>query len=114
MGAATARILRDSPWRVALLASSSWSHAFLCDKTYRLAPDVESDRLLYQALQDGDFEYWRNYTLEQLEDAGQQEMLNWHPLMGAMQETEAELEYSDFVETGIFNSSKVAAVYSPS
>ena len=60
MGAATARILHDSPWRVAVLASSSWSHAFLCDKTYRLAPDVASDRLLYQAMQDGDFEYWRN------------------------------------------------------
>ena len=69
--------------------------------------------MLYQALQDGDFEYWRKYSLEQLEDAGQQEMLNWHPLMGAMQEIEAKLEYSDFVETGIFNSSKVAAVYSP-
>jgi hypothetical protein len=113
MGAATARILRDSRWRVAVLASSSWSHAFLCDKTYRLAPDVASDRLLYQAMQDGDFEYWRNYKLEQLEDSGQQEVLNWHPLLGAMQEIGAKLEYSDFVETGIFNSSKVAAVYSP-
>jgi catalytic LigB subunit of aromatic ring-opening dioxygenase len=113
MGAATARILRDSPWRVAVLASSSWSHAFLCDKTYRLAPDVASDRLLYQAMQDGDFEYWRNYKLEQLVDSGQQEVLNWHPLLGAMQEIGATLEYSDFVETGILNSSKVAAVYSP-
>jgi hypothetical protein len=113
MGSAVARSLRDSPWRVALLASSSWSHAFLCDKTYRLAPDVASDRLLYQAMQDGDFEYWRNYKLSQLEESGQQEMLNWYPLLGAMQETGANLEYSNFVETGILNSSKVAAVYSP-
>jgi hypothetical protein len=47
---------------------------FLGDKTYRLAPDVDYDRLLYQTMQDGDFEYWRNYKLEQLEDSGQQEV----------------------------------------
>ena len=29
LGAATARILADSPYRVALIASSGWSHAFL-------------------------------------------------------------------------------------
>ncbi len=29
MGAATARVLAESPYRVALLASSGWSHAFL-------------------------------------------------------------------------------------
>ena len=29
LGAATARILAESPYRVALLASSGWSHAFL-------------------------------------------------------------------------------------
>jgi hypothetical protein len=64
-------------------------------------------------MQDGDFEYWRSYKLEKIVDSGQQEVLNWHPLLGAMQELGATLEYSDFVETGILNSSKVAAVYSP-
>lgn len=113
IGSAIARILRASPWRVALLASSSWSHAFLCDKTYRLAPDVAADRRLYKAMQSGDFEYWRNYSLEQVEESGQQEILTWHSLLGAMKEIGAKLEYSDFVETGILNSSKVAAVYSP-
>ena len=51
LGAATARALRDSDWRVALIASSSWSHAFLCDKTWRLYPDMESDRHLFKALE---------------------------------------------------------------
>ena len=36
LGAATARILADSPYRVALLASSGWSHAFLLAKNYFL------------------------------------------------------------------------------
>lgn len=112
MGAAVGRILRDSPWRVALLASSSWSHAFLVDKTYRLQPDVESDRQLYDLLVAGDLARWRDYPLDALEDAGQQEMLNWFALAGAMHALDARLEWSDFVETRILNSSKVAAVYS--
>jgi len=32
LGAACARVLRKSPWRVALVASSSWSHAFMTRK----------------------------------------------------------------------------------
>ncbi|HMK00561.1 MAG TPA: hypothetical protein VK552_14685, partial [Reyranella sp.] len=36
LGAATARILAESPYRVALLASSGWSHAFLTAKNHYL------------------------------------------------------------------------------
>src|SRR5688572_5081791 len=32
VGAAVARALAASPWRVAIIASSSWSHAFLVSK----------------------------------------------------------------------------------
>ncbi len=37
LGAATARILARSPYRVALLASSGWSHAFLTAKNHYLS-----------------------------------------------------------------------------
>ena len=37
-GAACARIAADSPYRVALVASSSWSHAFLTPKNWLLLP----------------------------------------------------------------------------
>ena len=113
MGAAVARVLHDSPWRVAVLASSSWSHAFLVDKTYRLQPDIAADRALYTSLAAGDLATWRDYPLAQLEDAGQQEMLNWFALAGAMHALGAQLQWSDFVETHVLNSSKVAAVYTP-
>ena len=113
LGAATARILRDSPWRVAVMASSSWSHAFLCDHTHRLRPDTVSDRALYQALVDGDFAYWHGRSTAQFDHAGQQEILNWSPLMGAMNALGARLKWSEFVETHIFNSNKVFAVYHP-
>ena len=111
LGAAIGRILKDSPWRVALMASSSWSHAFLVDKTYRLQPDVASDRKLYDAMVSGDYEYWHHYTLTQLEESAQQEVLNWFALMGAMNELGLRVTWSEFVETYVFNSSKVAAIF---
>ena len=40
-----ARAVARSPWRVALIASSSWSHSFLVAKNALMFRDVESDRL---------------------------------------------------------------------
>lgn len=113
VGAATARALRDSPWRVALVASSSWSHAFLCDRTWRLRPDTEADRSLYEALRAGDHDAWRATSLDALEGAGQQEMLNWFALVGAMEALGAKLDWSEWVGTHVFNSDKVFAIYEP-
>ncbi len=113
LGAATARVLKDSPWRIALVASSSWSHAFLCDKTYRMRPDTPGDERLYRALRESDYGFWRNRSLANIEDAGQHEVLNWFPLMGAMEELGASLEWSNWVGTDLFNSNKVFAIYNP-
>ena len=40
----------QSPYRVALLASSGWSHAFLTAKNNFLYPDTPADRRMYEAL----------------------------------------------------------------
>jgi hypothetical protein len=85
MGAAGVHVLRASPWRVALVASSSWSHAFLCDWTHRLRPDTDADRRLHEALLRHDFAPWRATSLADVETAGQQELLNWFALMGAVE-----------------------------
>ncbi|MGE0311163.1 MAG: hypothetical protein AB7P21_06020 [Lautropia sp.] len=111
LGAETARLLRASPWRVAVIASSSWSHAFLCDQTWRLRPDTVADRALYDAMLAGDYARWRETPLASFEKAGQQEVLNWCPLLGAMETIGARLAWSEFVETAVFNSNKVFAVY---
>lgn len=113
LGAEVAKICRDSPWRVALIASSSWSHAFLTDKTWRLRPDVEFDRQLHSALMTNDYEFWRNISAEKILDSGEQELLSWFALIGAMNELGQSCSWSDFVETYIFNSSKVTAVFDP-
>ena len=113
MGAAVGRTLAASPWRIALIASSSWSHAFLCDWTWRLRPDTDADRRLYDALCRHDFALWRGTTLAHVETAGQQEVLNWFALMGAVEAIGARLNWSRFVETHVFNSNKVFAVWDP-
>ena len=111
LGRAVARVFKASPWRVCLLASSSWSHAFLTPKHDFLYPDSEADRRLYEALRDGDFDSWSKLTLEEIEYNGQPEVLNWVCLAGAMCELNMKPSYTNFVESHLFNSSKTAAVY---
>jgi len=113
LGAACARALAQSPWRVALLASSSWSHAFMTRKHSLLYPDTAADRRLFDALRGGDYHAWRSTTLAQIEDSGQHELLNWFCLIGAMAELGRTPDYAAFVETNIMNSNKVIAVYRP-
>lgn len=113
LGAEVARICKASPWRVALVASSSWSHAFLIDKNWRMQPDVAADRALYQAMVKGDHETWLNYPLAQIEASAQQEVLNWCALFGAMTALGQPCTWADFVETYVFNSSKVFAIFAP-
>ena len=55
VGQATARIIRDNPRRVVLMASSSWSHAFLTEKNHWSYPDLEADRALLEHLRVGEF-----------------------------------------------------------
>jgi hypothetical protein len=111
IGAATARALAASPWRVALIASSSWSHAFLTGKNHWLYPDVAADRARFEELRDGQAERWATLTTAQIEDAGQQEFLNWVCLAGAMHALGRRPHTLDYVETHIFNSNKCFAIF---
>ena len=115
LGGAIGRALQASPWRVAVIASSSWSHSFLVKKHALMFPDVESDKRYYQALSAGDWEFWRDTNIEQLEDRGHHELLNWFCLAGAMNALGIRKpKYSVFLESWISNSDKVFAVFPPS
>ena len=111
VGQLTARILKESSWRVVLMASSSWSHAFLTPKNHFIYPDLASDRALLSSLRAGDYNAWRNTPLTQMERAGQQEVLNWMCLAGAMAELNYKAEVLDWVETWMFNAPKCLAVF---
>jgi hypothetical protein len=113
VGAATARVLQDAPWRVALIASSSWSHAFLTEKTCWLHPDMEADRTRFAEFCNADWDAWRRLTTEQIEASGQQEMLNWFCLAGAMEALGRTPEIVDWVESWTNNSNKCLALFKP-
>jgi len=113
LGAACARALTASPYRVALIASSSWSHAFLTRKHYYLYPDLEADCALFEALVRGDYDVWRNRPLAAVEDSGQYEMLNWFCLAGAMAELGRKPATATMIDTYIMVSSKVIATFPP-
>lgn len=113
LGAAVARIASASPWRVALLASSGWSHAFLTEKTHFLYPDTPADRRLYEALKNGDYQFWRHYPATAVEESGQQEVLNWMCLAGALQSLGRVARETAFIDTWIFNSSKCFLIAPP-
>ncbi|HXG36242.1 MAG TPA: extradiol ring-cleavage dioxygenase, partial [Dehalococcoidia bacterium] len=113
IGAATARAFAKSPCRVALVASSSWSHAFLTSKNYYLYPDIESDQKLYKALVEGNYEEWKQRPLSAIEESGQQEMLNWFCLVGAMSELGRKVSESEWIESYVNNSPKCFAYFYP-
>ncbi|HYB71171.1 MAG TPA: extradiol ring-cleavage dioxygenase [Candidatus Bathyarchaeia archaeon] len=106
VGAATARVFKESRYRVVLLGSSSWSHAFLVEKHHLLWPDIEADRARYEELRDGQVHRWAELAMKDIEQAGQQEFLNWVCLGGALHELGYKPRIIDFIQTYIFNSSK--------
>lgn len=112
-GRAVARYYAASPWRVAIIGSSSWSHASLTVKHGRLYPDVSADRAFYEDLKASRFRSWDRLNLSALEDAGQHEFLNWVCLAGGMTELDQDPQFLEYVETYVFNSNKCFAVFSP-
>ena len=113
IGRAIARFFEESPWRVALVASSSWSHGSLTAKHGRLYPDLDADRKRYEDLKTGRFTRWGELTRDEIDDAGQSEILNWICLAGAMTELGRSIDVVDYVETYVFNSSKCFALAHP-
>ena len=95
------------------MASSSWSHAFLTKKNHWLYPDMEADRQRFEELKNGEHGSWRDLNLSQIEESGQNEILNWVCLAGAMTELKYRIEVIDYVESHVFNSNKCFAVFRP-
>jgi hypothetical protein len=111
LGRAIAQAFRDTDLRVALVASSSWSHAFLTDKTWHITPDTEADLRLYDLFAAGDYAKWKETTTAEIVDSGQHEMLNWFCLTGAADELGLDLTWSELVVTDVFNSNKCFAAF---
>ena len=113
VGQAIGRVLKESPYRTVIFASGGWSHGFLTEKNNFLWPDIETDRVRLEQLKQGREEEWKDITVAEIEDAGQQELLNWVCLAGAMHEVGQKADVLEYLETHIFNSGKCQAVYRP-
>lgn len=106
--------VKESPYRVVLYASGGWSHGFLVEKNHCLWPDIEADRHRCQELQQGREAAWKDLTVAEIEAAGQQELMSWICVAGAMHELGQKGEVVDYLETaGVFNSGKCLAVWRP-
>jgi len=113
VGQLVAQAMKASPWRVVLVGSSSWSHAFLTAKHNWIYPDVEADRRRYQDLKAANYSAFRDLRLAEVEDCGQHELLNWIPLIGAMHELGQKPAVCDFIESFVMNSCKCIALFPP-
>jgi hypothetical protein len=56
---------------------------------------------------------WRALTVPNLEDAGQHELVNWCPMVGAMEELGQKPAYCDLMESYLMNSNKCVAIIPP-
>ena len=54
---------------------------------------------MYDHLRDGNYDAWRNYSGLAVEDSGQQEILNWMCLVGAMSALDRKPKETGFVDT---------------
>lgn len=113
LGRAIGRVLKTSPWRIALVASASFSHGFLTKKNHELYPDLQSDLERFAELKSGNFRAWRDLPLSTLEDCGQHELVNWCPMVGAMEELGQRPSYCEFLQSFLMNSNKCVAVIPP-
>lgn len=111
LGQLVGRLIKESPYRIAVIGSASWSHAFLTAKNHFVYPDLPSDELRYQQMIDRDWDALRALTIPDLEEAGQHELLNWMPFFGAMDAVGAVPTWSNLVRSYVMNSSKALAIF---
>ncbi len=112
VGRAIARHFAGGDQRVAFVASSSWSHAFLADALWHIRPDTDADERLYRLMVEDRFDELAGVSSREVVQAGQHEILNWFCLFGAVQELGLRRQWSVLVTTDVFNSNKPFAVYS--
>ena len=107
LGWATARVLKASPYRVALVAGVGWSHAnnTSWERSW-VNPDVAADQKLHdEEWATGKFTEWANrFTFEEMEEHAWWELICWVALAGAMTELGAKLKWTDFETHYVFNS----------
>ena len=91
LGRAIGRFLGSRAERVAVVASSSWSHCFLTHKLDLRAFDVEFDRGNLELLRQGQGSKLANLSPEEIQQSGDHEFLNWIIAAGVVGDRPAQI-----------------------
>lgn len=91
LGQSMRRFFDGQDKRVAVIASSSWSHFFLTDRFNRCRFDDEFDRRTLELVRSGQGSKLKEVTPEQVQQSGDHEFLNWMIALGAMGDRPAEI-----------------------
>lgn len=111
-GNALRRVLDGLPGRIAVVASSSWSHGFLAEENHWLWPDIEGDRRRLEELEAGEQRCWADIPNADVYKYGLQEFLSWIIVWaGVLPERKPTI--IDYMESWVFNSNKCFAVSPP-
>jgi aromatic ring-opening dioxygenase catalytic subunit (LigB family) len=85
------RFLDTRSERVAVVASSSWSHSFLAHKFQCRAIDLEFDRRTLDWVKRGEGHKVATLSAEAIQQAGDHELLNWIIALGIIGDRPAEI-----------------------
>ena len=91
MGQGIRRFLETRPERVAVVASSSWSHSFLAHKFQCRSIDIEFDRRNLDWIQRGEGCRLAALSPEEIQQSGDHELLNWIIALGILGDRPARI-----------------------
>ncbi|MCH7745334.1 MAG: hypothetical protein IIC84_04590 [Chloroflexi bacterium] len=91
LGQSIRRFLDTRTERVAVIASSSWSHFFLTEKFDRCKFDAEFDHRNLELVRKGEGSKLAELTPEEIQQSGDHEFLNWLITLGVVGDRPAEI-----------------------
>ena len=91
LGQGIRRFLDTRGERVAVVASSSWSHSFLAHKFQCREIDTETDRKYLEWVRNGEGSKLAEVAPEDLQQSGDHEILNWIIALGVLGDRPAEI-----------------------
>ncbi len=109
MGRGIRQFLDQRSERVAVVASSSWSHSFLAHKFQKRAIDIEFDRRNLELVRRGEGSRLAKLTPEEIQQSGDHELLNWIIALGIIGDKPAQIV--DALETHTQLAFRVAAIW---
>jgi 2,3-dihydroxyphenylpropionate 1,2-dioxygenase len=87
------RVVSESPWNVAVIATGGLSHFPELSLARLGTSDVAFDRRVVSALEEGDHETLCALTVKELHATGSHELLNWMVLVGAVSPARARVRF---------------------